>query len=107
MVIVDVYAKHIIGKELWEKHMKWSYKPEALLSEDIKDNFIEGKEVEEQEEEFNQSDEEEDLDQDNEELPKENNEIIIDKYFDINEKLQKALGVEELNFKFSNFKFQI
>lgn len=51
-------------------------------------------EVEEQEEEFNQSDEKEDLDQDNEELPKENNEIIIDKYFDINEELQRVLEVE-------------
>src|SRR5438874_1379878 len=51
-------------------------------------------EVEEQEEEFNQPDEEKDLDQDNEELPKENNEIIIDKYFDINEELRRVLGVE-------------
>lgn len=51
-------------------------------------------EIEELEEEFNQPGEEEDLDQDNEELPKENNEIIIDKYFDINEELRRVLGVE-------------
>ncbi|PKB96524.1 hypothetical protein RhiirA5_470842 [Rhizophagus irregularis] len=65
-----------------------------VLNKSFNDITEFSEEVEEQEEEFNQPDEEEDFDQDNEELPKENNEIIIDKYFDINEELRKALRVE-------------
>ena len=50
--------------------------------------------IEEQEKEFDQTgNEEEDLAQDNKELQEEN-EIIMVKYFDINEELQKALDVE-------------
>ncbi|PKC01421.1 hypothetical protein RhiirA5_381738 [Rhizophagus irregularis] len=34
MVIVDVFAKHVIGKKLWEKHMKW-------VSVEVKQIFLE------------------------------------------------------------------
>ena len=50
--------------------------------------------IEDQEDEFDQiEDEEEDFAKDGEEF-QEGNEIIIEKYFDINEELQKALEVE-------------
>jgi hypothetical protein len=54
-------------------------------------------EIDEQEEEFNQTEEEneeENLEEDKEELTNDGNEIIMEKYFDINEELQRALGVE-------------
>src|ERR1051325_2322866 len=56
------------------------------------------KEIEEEKDELFQleveDNEDEDLAQDQEELTKANNKIIMDKYFDINDELQKALGVE-------------
>src|SRR5947207_13743365 len=56
------------------------------------------KEIEEEKDELFQlkveDNEDEDLAQDQEELSKEDNKIIIDKYFDINDELQKALGME-------------
>ena len=51
-------------------------------------------EIEDQEEEYKQSDEEEDLDQNNEETLMRGNDLILDKYFDINVELQKALEIE-------------
>ena len=51
-------------------------------------------EIEDQEKEYKQSDEEEDLDQNNEETLMRGNDLILDKYFDINVELQKALEVE-------------
>src|SRR2546423_15412541 len=55
-------------------------------------------EIEEEKDELFQleveNNEDEDLAQDQEELFKADNKIIMDKYFDINDELQKALGVE-------------
>ena len=55
-------------------------------------------EIEEEKDELFQleieDNEDEDLAQDQEELSKADNKIIMDKYFDINDELQKALGVE-------------
>jgi hypothetical protein len=51
-------------------------------------------EIEDQEKEYDRTDEEEDLDQNNEETLNRGNEIILDKYFDVDAELQKALEVD-------------
>src|SRR5256714_4766465 len=60
-------------------------------------SFLE-EEIEEEKDELFQleveDNEDEDFAQDQEELSKADNKIIMDKYFDINDELQKALGVE-------------
>ncbi|PKB99107.1 hypothetical protein RhiirA5_430279 [Rhizophagus irregularis] len=51
-------------------------------------------EINDQEIEYDQTDEDDDLDQDNEETLVRDNEIMLDKYFNINVELQKALEVK-------------
>jgi hypothetical protein len=50
--------------------------------------------IDDQENEYDQTDEDEDLDQNNKETLARDNEIILDKYFNINVELQKALKVK-------------
>jgi hypothetical protein len=51
-------------------------------------------EIDDQEKEYDQTDKDDDLDQDNEKTLAKDNEIMLDKYFNINVELQKALEIE-------------
>src|SRR5947209_12378423 len=70
----------------------------AELNKSFNNLSFSEEEVEEEKDELFQleieDNEDEDLAQDQEELSKADNKIIMDKYFDINDELQKALGVE-------------
>ena len=70
----------------------------AELGKSFSDSSFSDEEIENEEEEIIQSevinDKDNDLVQDCEEVPESNDQIIMDKYFDINEELQKALEVE-------------
>src|ERR1043166_9163377 len=70
----------------------------AELNKSFNNLSFSEKEIEEEKDELFQleveDNEDEDLAQDQEELSKADNKIIMDKYFDINNELQKALGVE-------------
>lgn len=70
----------------------------AELNKSFNNLSFSEEEIEEEKDELFQleveDNEDEDLAQDQEELSKADNKIIMDKYFDINDELQKALGVE-------------
>jgi len=70
----------------------------AELNKSFNNLSFSEEEIEEEKDELFQleveDNEDEDLAQDQEELSKADNKIIMDKYFDINDELQKALGME-------------